>query len=154
MRKCDGCDNPKDDRRWMDILGTSLCGECVDRKQEENKCQKCKQLEADIAELKAQLAAITNHSVDNQGKTMSEKTERIAKLIEKSMDSLIDKKITSEDHARSAASMFSELLREGWLFNNEVVNDSVKVTVNDTGTGFDSSFTIRLFGEFYVAEEE
>ena len=30
-RPCDGCDNPPDNRRWMDNNGTSLCKGCVDR---------------------------------------------------------------------------------------------------------------------------
>lgn len=37
MRKCDGCDEPKDDRRWMSIFGTSLCEECADKKLNDQK---------------------------------------------------------------------------------------------------------------------
>lgn len=36
MIKCDGCDTPKDDKRWMSIEGTSLCEECTDKNRTEN----------------------------------------------------------------------------------------------------------------------
>jgi len=36
MRKCDECDTPKDDKRWMSIEGTSLCEECLDKNRTKN----------------------------------------------------------------------------------------------------------------------